>query len=89
MQAEMIEKLVLEAVERVLGCVPDSLDDNLLVFVEEHGRSLADFIYIFDILEKVMGLPVAKVVAKRNYSALTVRGLARAVREDFGKIQVM
>ena len=42
-----------------------------------------------DALEDRLKIPVGKSIARRSYSVMTVQGLAEALLEDYGEIQVM
>lgn len=85
----LIECMILEAVEEVMGKPVESKNQNLLVFTTVCNRNIIDLLYVFESLEKRMGIPVAKVLENRKHSVMSVENLAKAIVEDFGKVQVM
>lgn len=89
MKTEKIEQIILEEIEKVIGAIPANKSDNLMRFLSEFGKSLVDFLYVVDALEDRLKISVGKSIAKRSYSVMTVQGLAEALREDYGEIQVM
>lgn len=89
MQIEQLEQIILDEVEKVMGRIPEDKTDNLMQFSAECKKSMADFLYVVDALENRLKISVGKSIAKRSYSVMTVRGLAKALSEDYGEIQVM
>ena len=79
MQNEKLEQIILTEVENVVGMVPENKTDNLIQFLEDNKKSMADLLYIVDSLEKKLKIPVGKSIAKRSYSVMTVQELAIAL----------
>jgi len=88
-QIEKLEQIILDEIEKVMGAIPANKTDNLIQFLAECKKSLADFLYVVDALEDRLKISVGKSIAKRSYSVMTVKGLAEALLEDYGEIQVM
>ena len=84
-----IEKLVLESVKEIFGKVPEGRDKNLIIFAKACNRNLVDFLYVFERLEKKVGIPIASILERRSYSVMTIHGLTKAIVDDFSEIQVM
>nr|WP_122012662.1 hypothetical protein [Maliibacterium massiliense] len=40
---------------------------------------LVDYLYVFDAMEKKLGLPAAKILEDNGYEVFTIRNLARAI----------
>ena len=89
MERKKLEQIILEEIGKVIGAVPTKKTENFMQFVVQQGKSLADFLYVVDALEKRLKVSVAKSIARRSYSVMTVQGLAEALAEDYGEIQVM
>lgn len=89
MQIEKLEQIILDEIEKVMGAIPANKTDNLIQFLAEYKKSLADFLYVVDALEARLKISVGKSIAKRSYSVMTAQGLAEALLEDYGEIQVM
>lgn len=89
MQNEKLEQIILTEVENVVGMVPENKTDNLIQFLEDNKKSMADLLYIIDSLEKKLKIPVGKSIAKRSYSVMTVQELAIALLKDYGERQVV
>ena len=60
MQNEKLEQIILTEVENVVGMVPENKTDNLIQFLEDNKKSMADLLYIVDSLEKKLKIPVGK-----------------------------
>ena len=89
MEEDVDEKLILDSVKEVFGKVPVDEGMNLILFAKECNRNLVDFLYIFKLLEKNTGVPVAEVLEKRSYIFLSIKGLKKAIIEDFVRIRAM
>ncbi len=89
MQIEKLEQIILDEIGKVMGTIPENKTDNFIQFLAECKKSLADFLYVVDALEDRLKISVGKSIARRSYSVMTVQGLAEALLEDYGEIQVM
>lgn len=89
MKTEKLEQIILDEIKKVIGTIPANKSDNLMQFSVESKKSLVDFLYVVDALEDRLNISVGKSIAKRSYSVMTVQGLAEALLEDYGEIQVM
>lgn len=89
MQIKELEQIILAEIEKVVNKVPENKTENLIQFLIDNRKSLADFIYIVDSLEKKLRVPVGKSIAKRSYSVMTVQELAMALLKDYEEIQVV
>lgn len=63
-----------------------SVDDDRNLFCSDYNIKMADVLYVFRALEDKFGVPVAKVLEKRNYSVFTVNNLTNAIVNDFPEI---
>ena len=75
--SEDIIKVIRKAVEDVAGIV--NLDDNASLVDKNLRIAPADFLYIFDILEKEVQVNVYDVLKDNTYHVMTVNGLATAI----------
>lgn len=89
MKTEKLEQIILDEIEKVMNAIPANKSDNLMQFSVECKKNLVDFLYVVDALEDRLKIPVGKSIARRSYSVMTVQGLAEALLEDYGEIQVM
>ena len=89
MKTEKLEQIILDEIEKVIDAIPANKSDNLMQFSVECKKNLVDFLYVVDALEDRLKIPVGKGIARRSYSVMTVQGLAEALLEDYGEIQVM
>ena len=74
---EKIRKALVNILNEVTD-VKDVGEDTILVS-ENVGIFPADFIYIFDALERELSLPVFKIFENSNYSVMTVKNLTEAI----------
>ena len=74
---EQLENLIRETVRDVTGKVIDSPDTSLID--RALGIDPADFLYIFDQLEKELHAPVHTVFTDHGYEVMTVGGLSEAL----------
>lgn len=86
MQIKELEQIILAEIEKVVSKVPENKMENLIQFLIDNRKSLADFIYIVDSLEKKLRVPVGKSIAKRSYSVMTVQEFAMALLKDYEEI---
>lgn len=89
MQTEKLEQIILDEIEKVMGRIPADNTENLIQFSTDCKKSLADFLYVVDALEDRVRVSVGKSIARRSYAVMTVQGLAKALLEDYGNVQVM
>lgn len=78
-----IENLISSELKKIAGKVPENSEENLLLFMTQNGKPIVDLLYFFEALENAMKIPVARVLEKRSYHTLSIRGLAQAIIEDF------
>lgn len=76
---EDIAHMLHAAVKDVTGLTILSDDDSLIS--SQYGIHPANFLYIFDILEKQLGIPTADVFKNSHYSIMTVSHLSSAFYE--------
>jgi len=74
---EDIEQAIRDAVGRVTGIT--ELDSDLNLVSKELGIAPANFLYIFDIFEKALGLPIHDILKSNNYQVMTVANLTEAL----------
>ena len=74
---EQIEKTIRDAVCEVTGKKDFSSSDSLID--KDMGIMPVDFLYIFDILEKVLKLPVCKIFENNGYDVMCVKNLTDAI----------
>ena len=74
-----LEKMIAETVEEVCG-VP-VLDYNLNLNSNQLDIPAAEFLYVFDDLEKKLDYPAASILADSDYTIFTVHNLATALHE--------
>jgi hypothetical protein len=74
---ESIEKTIREAIKNVTGITALDEDDSLLD--RELNILPANFLYIFDILEEKLKLPVHDIFIDHTYEVMTVKNLTNAL----------
>lgn len=62
------------------------VDDDRNLFCSDYNIRIVDVLYVFRALEDKLGIPVAKVLEKRNYTVFTVNNLVNAIVDDFPEI---
>lgn len=75
----IIKDEILKAVKEVTGISCADEDANLID--REIGIIPADFIYIFDLLEKRLQIPVHNIFTSRTFDVMTVNNLSNALLE--------
>lgn len=80
---DKIKTYIKQYIEQYIGV---SVDDDRNLFCSEYNIKIADVLYVFRALEDKLGVPVPKVLEKRNYSVFTVNNLANAIMDDFPEI---
>jgi len=73
---KFVEKRIREALKDVIGITDIDSDANLLD--TEQNINPVDFIYIFDMLEKNLNLPVHDIFSSRTFDVMTVENLTNA-----------
>ena len=74
---EQIEKSIRDAVCEVTGKKDFGSLDSLID--KDSGIMPVNFLYIFDILEKELNLPVCKVFENNGYDVMCVKNLTDAI----------
>ncbi len=74
---EQLENLIRDTVRDVTGKVIDYPDTSLID--RALGIDPADFLYIFDRLEKELQAPVHTIFTNHGYEVMTVRGISVAL----------
>ena len=74
---EYIEKTIRDAVCEVTDKKDFSSSDSLID--KDMGIMPVDFLYIFDILEKELNLPVCKIFENNGYDVMCVNNLTDAI----------
>jgi len=74
---EIIERAICDAVRDVTGLVDIEKDESLI----DGGLSIepVDFLYIFDILEKKLQLPVCDIFKNHTFEVMTINNLTDAL----------
>jgi len=72
-----IKQLIANAITEVTGIV--NIDDNTSIIGRILGITPADIIYIFDILEQKMNIPVHSVFIHNTSEVMTIDGLSKAL----------
>lgn len=74
---ELIEQVVSEAIEQVAGI---NITDKENSLIGKNSEIMAvNFLYIFDIIEKQLQLPVCKVFENNSYEVMSIRNLSKAI----------
>ena len=76
---EAIRETIRFAVKKVTGI--KDIDDDMFLGDETLKIAPANFIYIFDIIEKQLELPIHKVVETHSFMVMTINNLATATFE--------
>lgn len=74
---EQIEKSIRDAILKVTGKKDLGSLDSLID--KDMGIMPVDFLYIFDILEKELNLPVCKIFENNGYDVMCVNNLTDAI----------
>jgi len=74
---ENIEQLLVSIIKDICEINVDDKDLNLLS--DEADITMADFLYVFDILEKQLDLPVVSILEHNDYTVFTVRNIASEI----------
>ena len=74
---DSIEQVVRESIAEVVGERELSVNANLLD--TETGIVPVNFLYIFDLLEKKLCLPVCEIFVDHGYDVMTITGLTDAL----------
>ena len=70
---ELIRKVVFEVTGKKVESKEISLLDTRL------GINPADFLYIFDLLEKELGIPVVEILKDHNYTVMKIDNMCEAL----------
>ena len=81
---EQIKKWIKHYLFQYTNVSVDGDDSNL--FCTDYNIMIPDVLYVVRALEDTLGVPVAKVFEKRDYTVFTVNNLADAIAEDFPEI---
>ena len=73
-----IEAAIIEAVKEVSGGYQVT-DKDIHLLDDSIPMPIVNYLYVFDILEKKLDLPVVKVLETNDYTVFTVRNLAREI----------
>ena len=74
---EFIEKTIREALENVCGI--SDIESDVSLLEKEIAIHPANFVYIFDILEEKLGLPIHNILTDRTFEVMTVANLTNAL----------
>ena len=74
---EEISKAICNAITEVTGVV--SLDKDASLISRDSGIAPASFLYIFDILEKQLQIPVHDIFKTHTFEVMTTDGLTAAI----------
>lgn len=74
-----IEASIRKAIAQVVNIT--DIDGDIYLVSRDLGIFPADFIYIFDIIENDVGLPVYSIFEGNNYEVMTINNLVRAIYE--------
>lgn len=81
---EQIKAWIKQYISQYTKASVDSDYRNL--FCSDYNIMIPDVLYVFRALEDILGVPVAKVLEKRDYTVFTVNNLTDAIVEDFPEI---
>ncbi len=73
-----IETAIIDAVKEVSGGYKVT-DRDMHLLDDSIPMPIVNYLYVFDILEKKLDLPVVKVLETNDYTVFTVRNLAREI----------
>ena len=73
-----IEAAIIEAVKEVSGGYQVT-DKDMHLLDDSIPMPIVNYLYVFDMLEKKLDLPVVKVLEANDYTVFTVRNLAREI----------
>ena len=81
---EYIKGVIKQSISIVTG--KEGMDNNQNLLDSKIGVFPADYIYIFNMLEKKLGVPVFCLLEKYDHTVMTINNLAIAINELFFKI---
>ena len=73
-----METAIIDAVKEVSGGYKVT-DRDMHLLDDSIPMPIVNYLYVFDILEKKLDLPVVKVLETNDYTVFTVRNLAREI----------
>ena len=72
-----IEQLIVNIIKDV--CEINITDKDLNLLSDKAEITMADFLYVFDELEKQLNLPVVSILEHNDYTVFTVRNIASEI----------